>query len=427
MKEPIFLKNARFILTMDGDRILENASVRMEDGMISQVGDIDRERGDEVIDCSNSVIMPGLVNSHTHAAMVLLRGLNDDAPLHEWLASIWEVEARISPKIEQMGAEMGFMEMVRTGTTACIDMYGAFPGAKAAEKVGIRSAGGHPLISVFGSTDERLNVAKDFIEEYKGHERIYPIVNLHAIYTNDDDAMRRAADLSKKEDVMLHVHCAETRKEVFENRRDKGRLALEELDEHGCIWEKTLLAHMGWASSWEFNLMKERGAKAVHCPVSNQKLATGGFFPYRDLKDMGVVVGLGTDGAASNNSLDMFREMKVMAILQKGQYWNATACSAEDSLLCSTVNGYNILGECGGKVGEGMNADLTVVEIDPMMMPLRRDNLISALVYSATGRQVRGTFVHGEPVYLDGKLRDGSDWKDRYIELSEETEGEIGL
>ncbi len=427
MTEPIFLKNAKFILTMDGTRILENASVRMEDGYISQVGDIDKERGDEVVDCSNSVIMPGMINSHTHAAMVLLRGLNDDSPLDQWLASIWEVEGRLTPELEQMGAEMGFLEMIRTGTTGCIDMYGAFMAAKAAENVGIRMANGHPLISVFGSPDERLKVARNFIEEYKGHERIYPIVNLHAIYTNDDYAMSKAAELSREENVLLHVHCAETRKEVFENRRDKGRLSLEELDEHGCVWEKTLLAHMGWASSWEFKMMKEKGAKAVHCPVSNQKLATGGFFPYKDLKEMGAVVGLGTDGAASNNSLDMFREMKAMAILQKGQYWDATACGAEDALLCSTVNGYDILGICGGKVGEGMNADLTILEIDPMMMPLRRDNLMSALVYSATGRQVRGTFVQGEPVYLDGNLRNGVDWKERYLELSEETEGELGL
>ena len=427
MNEPIYLKQARFILTMDGNRILENASVRIEDGYISQVGDIDKERGDEVIDCSDSVIMPGMINSHTHAAMVLLRGLNDDSPLDQWLASIWEVEGRLTPDLERMGAEMGFMEMIRTGTTGCIDMYGAHTAAKAAETVGIRMANGHPLISIFGPTEERLKVARDFIERYKGHERIYPIVNLHAIYTNDEDAMRKAAELSKEENVLLHVHCAETRKEVFENRKDRGRLALEELDANGCIWEKTLLAHMGWASSWEFRKMKEKGAKAVHCPNSNQKLATGGFFPYKDLKEMGAVVGLGTDGAASNNSLDMFREMKAMALLQKGQYWDATACQAEDALLCSTVNGYNILGICGGKVGEGMSADLTMIDIDPMLMPLRRDNLMSALVYSATGNLVRGTFIQGEPVYLDGKMRNGEDWTERYRELSNETDGELGL
>ena len=322
MKEPMILKDARFILTMDGNRILENGSVRIEHGMISKVGEVNKERGDEVIDCSHSIIMPGMINSHTHAAMVLLRGLNDDAPLDQWLSSMWEVEGRLTPDIEQKGAEMGFLEMVRTGTTGCIDMYGAFVAANAAEKVGIRMANGPPLISVFGPIEERLPMAIKFIEEYRDHDLICPMVNLHSIYTNDEEAMVKAGELSKKEDVLLNVHCSETRKEVFENRRDKGRLALEELDKNGCIWEKTILAHLGWASSWEFNIMKEKGAGAVHCPNSNQKLATGGFFPYKDLKKMGINVGLGTDGAASNNSYDMFREMKAMALLQKGQYSN---------------------------------------------------------------------------------------------------------
>lgn len=427
MKEPIFLKDARFILTMEGDRILEGASVRIEEGAISQVGDIDPQRGDEIIDCSSSIIMPGLVNSHTHAAMVLLRGLNDEATLQEWLSTMWEVEGRLSPKLEELGAEVGFLEMIRTGTTTCIDMYSAFRSALAAKRIGIRMANGPPLISIFGSTDDRMAEAVDFIEEYRGDERIVPIVNLHSIYTNDEDAMRRAGDLSRKEKIPLHVHCSETRKEVFDNRKERGNLALEELDKNGCLWERTVLAHLGWTSSWEFNRMKETGAKAVHCPNSNQKLGTGGFFPYKDLKAQGVTVGLGTDGAASNNSLDMFREMKAMAILQKGRSWDPVAATAEDSLLSATVNGYNILGLCGGKVGEGMNADLAIVDIDPQLMPLRRDNLMSALVYSATGNLVRGTVVSGDLVYLDGKLPDQTDWKERCCEIMIEIESELGL
>ncbi len=371
--------------------------------------------------------MPGMINSHTHAAMVLLRGLNDDAPLDQWLSSMWEAEGKLTPDVEQMGAEMGFLEMIRTGTTGCIDMYGAFVAANAAEKVGIRMANGPPLISVFGPIEERLPMAQRFIEEYRDHDLIRPMVNLHPIYTNDEEAMIKAGELSKKEDVLLNVHCSETRKEVFENRKDRGRLALEELDRNGCIWEKTILAHLGWASSWEFNIMKEKGAGAVHCPNSNQKLATGGFFPYKDLKKMGINVGLGTDGAASNNSYDMFREMKAMALLQKGQYWEPTACTSEDALLCSTVNGYDLLDIRGGKVMEGMTADLTIVDIDPMMMPLRKDNLMSALVYSATGQMVRGTFVQGEPIYLDGKMKDGSDWRERYLDLSETSANEMDL
>jgi cytosine/adenosine deaminase-related metal-dependent hydrolase len=142
---------------------------------------------------------------------------------------------------------------------------------------------------------------------------------------------------------------------------------------------------------------------------------------------MGVTVGIGTDGAASNNSLDMFREMKAMAVLQKGQYWDPTSATAFDALFCSTVGGHAILGICGGKVGEGMNADLTVVDIDPSLTPLRRDNLMSALVYSATGQMVDSTLVAGELLYHRGKLRDGSGWKERYMEISEQATDELGL
>jgi cytosine/adenosine deaminase-related metal-dependent hydrolase len=209
--------------------------------------------------------------------------------------------------------------------------------------------------------------------------------------------------------------------------RDKGKLALEELDRNGCLWRRTVLAHLGWASSWEFQRIREEDAKVVHCPNSNQKLGTGGFFPYRDLGKMGITVGIGTDGAASNNSLDMFREMKSMALLQKGQYWDPMAATAEDALRCATVSGNNILGLCGGKVSEGMNADLVVVGIDPAMMPSRRDNLMSSLVYSATGSFVRKVLVGGEFVYNDGILKDGSGWRESYLKIMSEVEGELGL
>ncbi len=425
MSEPLVLKDTRFVLTMDGPRILERVDIRIENGIIEEVGEVEVQRGDEVRDCSGSVVMPGLVNSHTHAAMTILRGLNDDAPLDEWLRSMWEVEGKMTPGQERMGAEMGFLEMVRTGTTACLDMFGAQEGARAAEKVGLRIANGPPLISTFGNSDERLSRAKDHIEEHRKSERIIPIVNLHSIYTNDEDAVRRAAELSKKENVLLNVHCSETRKEVFENRRNRGRLAVEELDHWGALWERTVLVHMGWASSWEFGRIRDKGAMTVHCPNSNQKLGTGGFFPYRDLVEMGITVGLGTDSAASNNSLDMFREMRSMALVQKGQYWDPTAASALDVLQCAITGGNRILDLRGGKIQKGYNADICVMDISPGIGPLRSDNLASALVYSAVGENVGMTIVSGEIIYENGAMRDGSSLVERYQEISETINREI--
>ncbi|MGA1793131.1 MAG: amidohydrolase family protein [Thermoplasmatota archaeon] len=425
MREPVVFRKARFVLTMDKGGVLENVDVRVQDGKVNAVGPDLSQRGDEIIDCSRSLVMPGLVNSHTHAAMVMFRGLNDDAPLQEWLRSMWALEGKLKPEQELLGAEMGFLEMARTGTTACMDQYGAEVGVKAAGKVGLRLANGVPLITVWGGAKERLVKAREFIREYRGHERIIPIVNLHSIYTNDEETMIECGKISKQEEVILHVHCSETRKEVFDNRRDKGRLGVEELDNNGCLWEKSVLVHMGWAASWEFNLVKERGASLVHCPSSNQKLATGGFFPFKDLKNLGVQVGLGTDGAASNNTLDMFREMKEMALLQKGQYWDPMACTAGDALVSATISGNRILGLNGGKVVPGMNADLCVLDIGPGAGPLRKDNLLSAVVYSMNGNMVRTTMAGGDLIYNGGKMMDGSDLGERYAELSDKVLSEL--
>jgi cytosine/adenosine deaminase-related metal-dependent hydrolase len=244
-------------------------------------------------------------------------------------------------------------------------------------------------------------------------------VNLHSTYTNTDDTIAKCGEMSKEEDVVLHVHCSETRKEVFDNRKDKGRLGVEELDHHGCLWEKSVLVHMGWASSWEFNIVKERRASLVHCPSSNQKLATGGFFPFKDLKKIGIRVGLGTDGAASNNSLDMFREMKEMALVQKGQYWDPMAAVAEDVLECAVRSGNGILGLKSGKISPGWNADICILDAGPGMVPLRTENLLSNLVYSATGDMVRTTMVGGDLVYHEGRMMNRQDLRERCLELGE--------
>jgi cytosine/adenosine deaminase-related metal-dependent hydrolase len=193
---------------------------------------------------------------------------------------------------------------------------------------------------------------------------------------------------------------------------------VEELENNGCLWEKSLLVHMGWASSWEFTKVKLSGASLVHCPTSNQKLATGGFFPFRDLKEMKIRVGLGTDGAASNNTLDMFREMRSMALVQKGQYWDPLAAVASDVLDSAITSGNGILDLNGGNVKEGMNADLCVLDIGPGIGPLRKENLLSSLVYSANGNMVRTTVIGGDLAYHEGRTMDGSDLKERYLKLS---------
>ncbi|MDG6224734.1 MAG: amidohydrolase [Candidatus Thermoplasmatota archaeon] len=421
MREPLMLEKVRYCLSMGGKGILENVDVRIEDGRIASVGG-GKQRGDEVMDCSGCILIPGLVNAHTHSSMIALRGLNDDAPLNDWLESMWEIEPKLTGEAARLASELAFLEMARYGTTACMDQYEAFEAARAAEKAGIRMANGPALISKFAPPEERLDQTREFHDLYRGNENILPVVNLHSIYTNDDETMAKAADLSKELGIPLHVHCSETREEVFSSRKVTGKLAVERLDANGALHEHTVLAHLGWAASWEFNRIAEARSSVVHCPSSNLKLGTGGFFPFRDLKAKGIRIGLGTDSAASNNSLDMFREMKEMALVQKGQYWDPAACRAMDALHAATLGGNSILRLNGGAIEEGRIADLALLDIDPGILPLRRENLASALVYAATGSMVRGTMVHGEWIYLDGKDGNGNDISERAREISGELE-----
>ncbi|MCK5772382.1 MAG: amidohydrolase [Thermoplasmata archaeon] len=427
MTEPTFIENARFALTMDRDhRVQENCSLRVEGGTIADIGQgIKKVRGDEVVDARGCILMPGLVNSHTHSSMVALRGLNDDAPLEEWLGSMWKMEGKLTGEVAELASEWAFLEMICSGTTSCMDMYEAWEAAKAAKRVGIRMANGPAIISIFGPPSDRLADAERFISEFDGDDLITPIVNLHSIYTNDEDTIRKAADLSIEKNVILHAHGAETRKEIFDNRNRTGRLAVEELDHCGALHDRTAIAHLGWASSWEFNRMVEKGASAVHCPTSNQKLGTGGFFPYRDLKEKGMTIGLGTDGAASNNSLDMFREMRSMALIQKMQYWDPTAGTARDALTCAVKGGNEILGLNGGTLEKGSNADVVLMRIDPTIMPLGKEKLESALVYSATGALVRGTMVNGEWAFIDGRLGGGGSCSQRLEEIIDRVSDEL--
>ena len=426
MKEPIIIKDLRFILTMDPEKgIIENGSVRIEGDQIEKVGKVEKERGDELIDGRGHILIPGLINCHTHSSMIALRGLNDDAPLNEWLESMWEVEDGLTDKTAEMASEAAFLEMIRSGTTSCLDMYEAFDAAKASRRVGIRMANGPALISRFADAEERLKGTEKFAKDHLDDPLVIPVVNLHSIYTNDEETTIKAAELSRKLDIPLHSHCSETRKEVFENKRERGRLAVEELDHCGALWDKTILAHLGWTSSWEFNRIADRGSSVIHCPSSNQKLGTGGFFPFRDTREKGIKVGLGTDSAASNNSLDMFREMRQMALVQKGQYWEPTAANANDALRCATTNGSEILGLNGGAIEEGRIADLALISPGMPLLPLRIENLESALVYSGTGMNVDLTMVNGDIVYREGGLRDGSPIEERYAELLEKVSSDL--
>ena len=383
---------------MDNGKILENIDIRIEGNRIAEIGE--NLKGDEKIDCSGRIIMPGLVNTHTHAAMTFLRGFRDDLELNEWLREMWRVEARLTPEIVYAGSKLAIYEMLSTGTTAFIDMY-FFPDetAKAAKELGIKAKLGPPILGLDANLDALKKEIITFAKNYERDELIKPFINVHSIYACPLEALDLSKNLSEELNLDIQIHVSETRKEVFDCKKKYGVFPVELLEKRGFLSERVQMVHLGWITSWEIGLIRKRNAKVTHCPTSNMKLATAGFFPFKEMHDMGITIGLGTDGAASNNCLDMFREMKNAVLLQRNNYWN-TDLKAYHVLQAATVNGAKIFGINSGKIAPGYLADLIIINpYSPNLQPIRNDNLISNIVYSAIGTNVEITIVNGKIVY----------------------------
>ncbi len=420
----ILLRGCRGVVTWspDGDyKVLTNVDILIENGKIRSVeksGDISvSERECTVIDCRDKIVIPGLVNAHTHSPMVLLRGYCDDLELHEWLQRMWEVERHLDENIVEKASELAIMEMISTGTTAFIDMY-FYPHvtAEVAKRFGIRAALGPPFIDVILSPDKVARDLEHFCKVYSEDELIMPIVNVHSIYTCAIDTLKLARDIARENNLLIHIHVSETRKEVFECKQRHGKFPVELLAELGLLSNRTHMVHLGWVTSREIELIRENNATVAHCPVSNMKLATAGFFPFYEMAQQGVNVTLGTDGAASNNCLDMFREMKTAVLLQRNNYWD-TRIKAMHVLKAATLGGYKLLRLNGGAIEPGKLADLVLLDADSIyIQPLRVDNLVSNIVYAATGRDVAMTIINGKVVY--DRDRDYTRFKERVTELS---------
>ena len=398
MPEELLLKNCRYIVTMDGS-VLSGKDVLVVDSRIEAVGEHLSKSG-AVVDCSDKIVMPGLVNSHAHAAMVLLRGYYDGAELHKWLETIWSVEAELEPKIVYLASKLAMYEMLSSGTTAFVDMY-FYPEetARAAVEAGIRAVLGPVFLDRLVSPDEVVRSLDRLVREYGRSPLVTPIVNVYSIYACSQETLLTAKECSERKGLGIHIHVSETRREVFECKRRHGVFPVEYLNKLGLLTDRTHLVNLGWITSWEISLVKERGTSVAHCPVSNMKLATAGFFPFKEMIRGGITVGIGTDSPAMNDSLDMFREMRAAVLLQRNNYWDAEV-GAIDALRAATVNGGRIIGKKVGKVVKGYTADLVVLDaLSLRLQPLRRDNVIPALVYSATGADVVMTIVDGRVVY----------------------------
>jgi 5-methylthioadenosine/S-adenosylhomocysteine deaminase len=390
---------------LDGERV----GLRAVDGAIAALGpDVAPEPGDETVDAAGLAMIPGLVNGHGHAAMTLLRGFGDDLPLMRWLETrIWPAESRLTREDAYWGTRLAALEMIRAGTTRCWDMYWfQFDVARAFADSGMRATVSQVFLSFEGAPDEaRPEAAPAGLDRLAGFgPRITPCLGPHAIYTVDEPTLRFIAGLSAERGVPVQIHLSETEDEVHDCVAAHGCRPAEYLDRVGLLGERTVLAHGVWLDDAELALVAERGATVVTNPASNMKLATGRAFPYPAARDAGVHVGLGTDGAASNNALDVLAELKLFALLQKHTARDAAVLPARDAFAIATGAAAPRLG--GTPIAVGAPADLVLVDTStPELVPAP---LIDALVYSGSGAAVRTVVVDGRVLMRDGHV-DGED------------------
>jgi 5-methylthioadenosine/S-adenosylhomocysteine deaminase len=380
-------------------------ALRAEGGRIAELGQgVGPRDGDEVIDAAGMQLVPGLVNGHTHAAMTLFRGYGDDMPLMEWLRKrIWPVEARLDADDVYWGARLACAEMIRTGTVRFWDMYWQ-PGAtaRAVEDAGLRATVGAPLIDGGdpGRAEELRDDAVGSLEELAGRgQRISPALAPHAIYTVSEESLRWIAEEATERDLPIHIHVSETEQEVRDCVAAHGARPVAYLDRVGLLGPRTLLAHGVWLDDEELDLIAGRGATLVTNPVANLKLAVGGVFRYAAARERGIPVGLGTDGPGSNNSLDLFQEVKFFALLQKHEARDPAVTPAGDAWDVAAGRLAPLLGATG-RLEPGEPADFLLLRADAPELTL--GELAADLVYAASGAVVDTTIVAGEALMRGG-------------------------
>lgn len=391
----ILLRN----ITLDGGQ----KDIFIDGNLISRIepaGSIASDRSTLIMDCGGKVAVPGFINMHTHAAMSLMRGIGEDMIFRDWIEKIWKIEEHIDYEFVYWSAKVACLEMIRTGTTTFNDQYWFFSAARqAAVDMGIRPVLGYDVMDK-GDPKEAQREREQCIKKYEQFSQewdensIYAVA-FHAIYSVSEEMILWIDKFARERKLMLHIHLAETIKEVEDCKKQHGGLTpVEYLDSLGVLGPHILAAHTLWLTPHDIELLAKHGVHCIHNINSNTKLCSGYQFLYNELRDAGVNVCIGTDGSASSNNLDMLEAMKTSALFQKAWRNDPKAWPLEELLACATSHGAKALGLNSGVIEEGRIADINIVDTDNSFF-LSDGPFLANLIYSAHSDCIETVICNG--------------------------------
>ena len=399
-----------WIVTQNANRDIVCGDLVIDGERILQVGGKYNGTADREIDAKGDIVMPGMINTHTHVAMSVMKGVVDDVTFPDFLDKVFKIDSDRTDRDLDIGTKLGCMEMMRGGTTTFMDLYYSEDViAKATQAAGIRGVLCWCTLDEDKTTQNGNPVdnAKHFYGQFKGQRKIIPSIGLQGVYVCNEETCVRAVEFAKEKDLPLNFHLSETRGEVNNLKKEKGLRPAEWLNSIGALDGHMVAAHSAWLTMNEVRLMGQAGMSVALCPVSNMKLATGGVAPVPEFFANGVNVSLGTDGNTTNNSLDMFAEMKTCGLLQKSSRWDPTVTPAQQLLDIATINGAKAVGmtDSIGSLETGKYADVVILDGKaPNLRPLVPENIIANIAYSASSFNVKTVFCQGDMVVDGAKI-----------------------
>jgi len=407
----------KYVLPIDEKlSVIKDGMVIIDKGKIIDLGEkrilAKKYNGKEIIDAKDSIVMPGLINTHTHAAMSYFRGLADDLPLKIWLEEyIWPAEAKfLNPGFIKQSAELACLEMLKSGITCFNDMY-FFEEitASVAEQFGLRAVLGEAILNFptpsCATPAETINKTLELYQKFKNSQLIKVILAPHSIYTCAGEILKKVKFLADRYNLLIHSHISETKKEVEDSQKKYLKSPIEYLDSLNFLSDKVIAAHSVWLSGNDLKIYQDRGVKVSHCPMSNMKLASGVALLPQMIK-RGITVGLGTDSAASNNTLDLFTDMRACALLHKVSNLDPTLVNARQVVKMVTINGAKVLNwdKEIGSLEVGKQADIITINLDqPHLLPLH--DPYSHLVYCVNSADVENVIINGRIIMKQREVK----------------------